>query len=119
MEAAKRKPAGITRRAKQLESPARWYLWQDNRARADDNKAGLVSVSDSTTRPPKKKGGYRMKENQMKARLMEAYARQDWKGIVETMAQNPGDKGDIISMLDNFAENADYEESGAAGYENG
>lgn len=53
-----------------------------------------------------------MKENQMKTRLMEAYLRQDWKGIVETMAQNPGDKGDIVSMLDSFAENADYEESG-------
>lgn len=49
-----------------------------------------------------------MGNNQMKARLMEAYSRQDWKGIVETMAQNPGDKGDVVSMLDSYGENVDY-----------
>ncbi len=60
-----------------------------------------------------------MVEKRMKEKLMDAYKKHDWRGIIETMAQNPGDKGDIISMLDNFAENADYEESGVAGYENG
>lgn len=118
MEAAKRKPAGITRRAKQSESPGAGKSAKRTTQGLTTTRASLVSASDSITRPPKKKGGFCMKENQMKTRLMEAYSRQDWKGIVETMAQNPGDKGDIISMLDNFAENADYEESGAAGYEN-
>ena len=55
-----------------------------------------------------------MKENQMKARLMDAYSRQDWKGIVETMAQNVGDKGDIPSLLDWFGQNVDYDGKGFA-----
>lgn len=114
MEAAKRKPAGMTDGRSNQEAPARCYLWQDNRAGADTQKAVALCVSDSTTRPPEKKGGFCMKENQMKARLMEAYSRQDWKGIVETMAQNPGDKGDVVSMLDSYGENVDYEESGKA-----
>ena len=53
-------------------------------------------------------------QNDMKSRLMALYEKKDWKGIVETMAQNPGDKGDVVSMLDSYGENVDYEESGKA-----
>lgn len=50
-------------------------------------------------------------QNDMKSRLMALYEKKDWKGIVETMAKNPGDKGDVVSMLDGFSANVDYEEA--------
>ena len=50
----------------------------------------------------------------MKSRLMALYEKQDWKGIVETMAQNPGDKGNIVSMLDDWGENVDFWEGAKA-----
>lgn len=56
MEAAKRKPAGMTDGRSSQEAPARCYLWQDNRAGASANKATALWQSDSTTRPPEKKG---------------------------------------------------------------
>ena len=56
MEAAKRKPAGMTDGRSNQEGPGAVLSLQDNRAGASANKATALWQSDSTTRPPEKKG---------------------------------------------------------------
>ena len=55
-----------------------------------------------------------MAEERMKEKLFALYEQKDWKGIVETMAKNPGDKGDVVFLLDSFGENVDYVEAAEA-----
>lgn len=55
MEAAKGKPAGITRRAKKS-NPLRGAVLADEPCKGNHTKGDALCVSDSTTRPPEKKG---------------------------------------------------------------